>query len=412
MFDTSCIGDLEEMPPGPELAAVLASIDIDRLDGYDRVVVLKAEARQLAYQQARFYRAVGSVGRAVCEKLNQPGWDGFEFAADELRPALRWTRRGAERHLEFAWWLLDHLPEVWDALESGRIDLARAHVLVDYLAQVDPDIRTRVLERVLVRAGGWTCGELAAALRRALLSIDAELVHQQYQKGLARRSVQILPNHDGTATLYGFNLPADRANAALDRIEALAEQARHPGDTRTIDEVRADVFLDLLEGRHLSRRDRRGVVDIRVDLETLLGLANNPAEIPGWGPVIDEIARLVAIKDDHQWRVTVTQPQTGDVLAVGLVRRRPTAAQRRRIEAERPTCTFPGCRVPASRSDLDHTVPFAEGGETGEENLGPACRHDHRLRHRGGWRLAHTHPHLYTWTSPLGHKYVVNAQGP
>ena len=36
------------MAPGPVVAAVLASIDCDRLSGFDRVVVLQARARQLA----------------------------------------------------------------------------------------------------------------------------------------------------------------------------------------------------------------------------------------------------------------------------------------------------------------------------------------------------------------------------
>src|SRR5690606_29338277 len=79
---------------------------------------------------------------------------------------------------------------------------------------------------------------------------------------------------------------------------------------------------------------RRPVVDIRVDLETLVGLAERAGEIPGWGPVIADIARrLVEQQPDGEWRGVVTDPDTGAVLADGTTRRRPTAAQRRYLQA-------------------------------------------------------------------------------
>jgi hypothetical protein len=65
----------------------------------------------------------------------------------------------------------------------------------------------------------------------------------------------------------------------------------------------------------------------------------------------------------------------------------------------------PGCRVPAHRADADHSVEHAAGGETVDTNIGPSCRHDHRLRHEGGWTITHTQPGHFTWTSRLGHTY-------
>jgi hypothetical protein len=34
-----------------------------------------------------------------------------------------------------------------------------------------------------------------------------------------------------------------------------------------------------------------------------------------------------------------------------------------------------------------------------------ACRHDHRLKHEGGWQLHQPEPGHFTWTSRLGHPY-------
>ncbi|MEJ5946008.1 HNH endonuclease signature motif containing protein, partial [Pseudokineococcus basanitobsidens] len=84
----------------------------------------------------------------------------------------------------------------------------------------------------------------------------------------------------------------------------------------------------------------------------------------------------------------------------------PTTALQRFLRARQSTCTHPGCRVPATRCDLDHTHPHATGGPTCPCNLHPLCRRHHLAKHHHGWtpRPATTDPHdtRTTWTSPLG----------
>src|SRR5690606_11151399 len=56
------------------------------------------------------------------------------------------------------------------------------------------------------------------------------------------------------------------------------------------------------------------------------------------------------------------------------------------------TCRFPGCTVPAVRSDLDHSTAWADGGITGADNLAHLCRHHHVLKHQAGWTVRHGPP--------------------
>jgi hypothetical protein len=168
--------------------------------------------------------------------------------------------------------------------------------------------------------------------------------------------------------------------------------------------------MDLLDNGTGS--PRRGVIDLRVDLATLTQLAENPGEIGGYGPVIADVARQVAAhQQGSQWRVTVTHPDSGAVLWNGTTKRRPNPAQRRHVEARSPTCVFPGCRMPATRSDLDHRVDHSKGGPTLVEYLNPLCRHDHRLKD-AGWRLQPGPNGATTWTSPLGHTYTTGPDPP
>ena len=77
---------------------------------------------------------------------------------------------------------------------------------------------------------------------------------------------------------------------------------------------------------------------------------------------------------------------------------------------------FPyGSRTTASL-DLDHTRPYQRGenwrpGQTDPDNLGPLRRKSHRAKTHAGWRLAQPEPGTFTWTSPLGRRYLVTAAG-
>ena len=53
---------------------------------------------------------------------------------------------------------------------------------------------------------------------------------------------------------------------------------------------------------------------------------------------------------------------------------RPGPAMRHLIHIRNPTCTGPGCRRAATRCDLDHVIPYHQGGRTCECNLHPLRR--------------------------------------
>jgi hypothetical protein len=147
-------------------------------------------------------------------------------------------------------------------------------------------------------------------------------------------------------------------------------------------------------------------------MTTLLELDDQPGEIPGWGPVISDVARqVVEAQSSSEWRVTATD-EHGHPVAVVTTRRRPTTAQTRVVEARNPHCVFPGCRMPASDCDLDHEHPWAETHQTSTTHLEPLCRHHHRIRHQLGWKLRQLQPGVYEWTSPLGNTYTTRPEPP
>ena len=79
------------------------------------------------------------------------------------------------------------------------------------------------------------------------------------------------------------------------------------------------------------------------------------------------------------------------------------------VRVRRPTCTFPGCRQPARRCDIDHTVAFHHGGLTCLCNLGPLCRRHHRCKQAEGWSLSQPAPGEFLWTTPSGRQYTTRS---
>jgi hypothetical protein len=85
---------------------------------------------------------------------------------------------------------------------------------------------------------------------------------------------------------------------------------------------------------------------------------------------------------------------------------RPPPRIREFVAARDQTCRGPRCGQPAWRGDLDHTIPYDQGGPTCPCDLGAVCRRDHRLKQRPGWTLSQPEPGVFRWTTPAGRTYI------
>jgi hypothetical protein len=85
---------------------------------------------------------------------------------------------------------------------------------------------------------------------------------------------------------------------------------------------------------------------------------------------------------------------------------RPPRSLRHLITIRQQTCGAPGCRRPAVNCDLDHAVPYDQGGRTCECNLHPACRRHHQAKQAPGWHLHQPQPGTLVWTLPSGRSYT------
>jgi hypothetical protein len=402
------------------------------MDGSAFVDALVECGQQVAHAQAQLLEAMVAVAdRSV----------GVGFDADEVAFALHLPRMVAQREVALGRDLVHRFPAVFAVLQAGRIDLARARVFSDLLAAVDDDGLARsIADKLLPPAQEWTASQLRARLQREILAADPDAAGQRYERSVTERRVELTANPDTTAQLAGVFLAPQKAAAAFEHLDALARGLKNDGDTRTLDQLRADVFCDLLAGTLVPDAQpvhRPGVVELLVPLATLTGQSDEPGLLGGYGPVIADIARQVAEQaagqaSGYQWRFRVYDTG-GTLLHSGLTRIRParqtvpaprpptqadetarfpSLALRRWITARDTTCRAPGCTASARSCDIDHTVDHANGGRTNHDNLGLLCRHHHRLKHEGGFDLTQPEPGTFVWTSPNAKAYTTDPDPP
>ena len=241
------------------------------------------------------------------------------------------------------------------------------------------------------------------------------------ESGEIRSSVEV----NGAASASEFNGAASASEfngaASASEFNGAASGARTNPRTETnswsllsADNKRADALTAILsaalsDSLETVKPHRRPVtVNVTIDLPTLLGLAQNPGQLSGYGAIPASVARELA--SDATWKRFITDPQTGNLLDYGREKYEPPQALVDFLLARDRTCRFPGCRQPATRSDIDHAHSWDSGGETNIENLGLLCRRHHRLKTHGRWGLISNADGSCEWTSPVGKKYFVPAR--
>jgi hypothetical protein len=277
--------------------------------------------------------------------------------------------------------------------------------LARVIADVPPVLAHAILDRLTEMARDVRDAELACAAESASTDAAAggspEAIGSRAPGGASGEAGD--PSGDGSTARFttGPSAVADGGDPALEGERWAA--------VRTLDQIRADVFADLLlagsptahgEGDALSAVVAR--VQVTVPVLSLMGLDAGPALLAGVGPIDIDTARRLAARAPG-WDRVLTHPHTGMVLAVD--RYRPSSDLRRFLAARDEHCRFPGCRRPARRSEIDHTVDAALGGETCESNLAHLCTRHHTLKHATAWTVRRLEPGVLEWSSPTGRKY-------
>ena len=435
--------------PGIHTLSSLVAIDPVNLNHSGRIDYLSALERQSAWLQAVLQRAIVAVAGEM-PSIAENMWDGIDGAErEDVAAALRLSGNTAQMRIDVARTLVNHLPNTCSALAMGEISSAHATVIAKETAAAIRDGISefaiyQIEEKALAHAEFHTPGQVANKVRTTIAQLAPAEFEEVVDRARETRRVSCYNEADGMATVVAI-LPAQDAQTVMKSIEAYIlmmnardeadradsrcwtsatnASAAHSSDTGsatstwsllTADNKRADALTAILSGALAQNVDdvrphRRPVtVNVTIDLPTLLGLAENPGQLSGYGAIPASVARELA--SDATWKRFITDPQTGNLLDYGREKYEPPQALVDFLLARDRTCRFPGCRQSASRADIDHAQSWEIGGETTPENLGLLCRRHHRLKTHGKWSLVSNADGSCNWTSPVGKNYFVPAR--
>jgi hypothetical protein len=285
---------------------------------------------------------------------------------------------------------LEKLPATEEAFRSGELSEAKVRE-VAAAAEVSP-----AQERDLLTAAQE---ETVASLRercqrvRAQAAEDAEAAYLRIHRS---RSLRHWRDPDGAFRLALRTTPDEGASllAAMEpHRRAIFARARREGRREPAEAYAADALVALATGEAHPPAEVR----VRVDREALLRGRTEPGErceIDGVGPVPVSVACRLC----NDALVNVLLTEGADVAAVAHVGRTIPSRLRTALEARDPTCCVPGCDV-RQGLEIDHRIPFAEGGPTTLENLVRMCRWHHFQKTHRGYRLGGS-PGRWTWSGP------------
>ncbi len=410
--------------PSPESVARLnerferryPSVTAESAGLVERVCVsARAENRAAAAQLV-------AIGELFALRLSRCG-ERQEWAVDteaavaaEVAAALRISQGLAGSRLHYARAMREQLPQVAEVFKAGDIDMRLFQTMVyrtglitdrEVLAVVDGQLAAQV-----TRWPSLTKSRLAGKIDQIVAKADADAVRRRRERQAEREILFGDFVEGGLSEIQGslFSVDARAVDKALDALAATV--CEH--DPRTREQRRADAM-----GALAARADRLGcrcgrsdcvaggraavspvVIHVIAEQATVDGTGDAPGSLVGADGLIPpeliaelaRSARLVSLVHPVD-----APPESGYVPSKGLADF---------VRCRDLTCRWPGCDRPATECDLDHTIPYGDGGATHASNLKCYCRTHHLVKTFWGWHDQQLPDGTVILTAPSGQTYV------
>ena len=218
------------------------------------------------------------------------------------------------------------------------------------------------------------------------------------ERAWANRSLRVRRDTERNMMTITVELPLDTGEL----LEKALDKARDDNALEVPDPVdtswsvrQADAFVNVLYGflsGDTGANNDNHLVTIHVDASALAG-GDGRAAVP-----LEAVKRHCC--DGHA--VVITETSDGEPLGIGRKSRLIPKSVERAVRArDNNGCVFPGCN---NRRFLDchHIEHWANGGDTGVDNLMLLCTKHHTLVHEGGFRIQRDFLDRWTFFRPDG----------
>jgi hypothetical protein len=389
-----------------------------------------AEVRKVAEWAAEHVVAEDSGDAST---ITERGWDTglpvagpgapliSDFAVMELSALLGRSYDSGRNYVGQVVELAYRLPKNWGRVLAGEVPVWKALRIADHTRLLPADAASFVDRQLAPYAAGCSWAQIDRLVETALIRFDPEAAEEKRKNAAETRGVDLGITDVDPATGIAHGTTALDLPDALDLEHAIARRARllgELGDEDSLDVRRAkalgelareDLLLDLPVAdpetgeikRNVPGRKSELVVHMSADDPTVARFANTRTpitaeQVKAWFSLTNTSVIVRPVID-----LNGDQPVDSYEIPDRI---------RRQVELRDHHCAYPYCTKPAETCDLDHVVPYAEGGQTSAAGLAPASRGHHRMKTAGRASYRVLHPGTYYWTLPSG-TYLVDPTG-
>lgn len=318
----------------------------------------------------------------------------------EVSVARRVSPHRARRLIDLARALEEDLPHTRAALSQGRISEYAASLVHAVTAHLSPQDRRVVDEGLAPRLGTMSERRLEKAAQSLAYEVDRRSYLERMSRATQDRFVSVRPAPEGMTRLSAL-LPLAEGVAVHASLLADAKAARAGGDERTQAQLRADELVRRVTAVDPHREGMPVEVGLVMTDAALLAEADDPARVPGFGPIPAPVARQLALTgstrprrvpgtgegshgsaqaDPSDWPSPTQQtwirrifldPVDATVTEVDRRKRFFDGGLRRLILTRDQQCSMPFCDAPIAA--VDHLVRDRDGGPTSVVNGAGVC---------------------------------------
>jgi hypothetical protein len=217
----------------PDVVDVIQFLD----QAMNRISALRTKAVDVARRESEL--SSGVVDSPASRRIDRRAF------VSEIAAALTISERAAENLIGARRALVETLPGTMRALERGEISYRHAQIMVDQAAGLSSEDCTELERAALSRATTSTPTRFERAVRVARERLSPESIEERHVAAIEERTVVVEEDHYGMAWLNA-RLAAPHTLAIHDRLTKAALRLRAQGDTRTLAQLRADVFAAML----------------------------------------------------------------------------------------------------------------------------------------------------------------------
>jgi hypothetical protein len=371
-----------------ELTAAMRTLpdttdDSERIERIRLLEELKSAAAAVqAEQTAKFVASQRTEQSAAGIPADRVG----RGIAAQVALARRISPWLAQRYVGWTTVLTRELPGTFSTLKAGRTTEWRAMLVARETlwlsradrAEVDADLGPR-LESLGDR-------RVEAEAKKLAYRLDPEGYVARVRGAEKDRWVGLRPAPDVMCRLTGL-LPVAQGVAAYAALGREADSRIAQGDSRGRGQIMADTMVERLTGQ-ATAADVPVEINLVMTDSAFVGASDEPVELVDHGPIpADSARRLVLTPADHtpMWlRRLYRHPETGRLAAMDSTRRLFNANQRNFIRVRDQRCRTPWCEAPIRQ--IDHAIPFADGGSTSVDNAQGYCEACNHAKQAPGWR--------------------------